>query len=195
DVLAKVKAVPGVATATGVAQADGARVIGTNGKVVTSFGPPRFGRNWTGTSDLIQLRQGPGPAAADEVAVNAALAKAAGSKVGDQVGVLTLQPKKAFTLVGIFGYSGGRDSIGGAMVVDFTEPVAQELMLGARGTYSRIDVTAAKGESATALRDAVRAAVASQYGDQYVVQTGKELQDATVDDFRKGLSFFNDILL
>src|SRR3954447_6215482 len=50
DVLAKVKAVPGVATATGVAQADGARVIGRNGKVLTSFGPPRLGQNWTGTS-------------------------------------------------------------------------------------------------------------------------------------------------
>src|SRR5215212_7460809 len=42
DVLAKVKAVPGVRTATGVATADGARVIGGDGKVVTSFGPPRL---------------------------------------------------------------------------------------------------------------------------------------------------------
>jgi putative ABC transport system permease protein len=191
DVLATVKAVPGVATAKGVAQADGARVIGKNGKVVTSFGPPRFGANWTGTSDIIQLRQGRGPTAAGEIAINASLAKTTGYTVGDQVGVLTLQPKKMFTVVGIFGYSGGRDSIGGATFVDFTEPVAQELMLGAKGMYSSIDVTAAKGESATALRDAVRAAV----GDRYVVKTGKELQASTVDDFRKNLSFFNNILL
>jgi putative ABC transport system permease protein len=191
DVVATVKAVPGVATATGVAQADGARVIGKNGKVVTSFGPPRFGSNWTGTSDLIQLRQGRGPTAAGEIAINASLARTTGYTVGDQVGVLTMQPKKMFTVVGIFGYSGGRDSIGGATFVDFTEPVAQELMLGAKGTYSSINVKAAKGESATALRDAVRAAV----GDRYVVKTGKELQESTVGDFRKSLSFFNNILL
>ncbi|MGC9669933.1 ABC transporter permease [Planosporangium sp. 12N6] len=191
DLVAKVRSAPGVASATGVAAADGARVIGRNGKVVTSFGPPRLGANWTGTSELVQLREGRGPQAADEIAVNAALAKAAGITVGDRVGVLTLQPKKTFTLVGIFGYSGDRDSIGGAMEVDFTEPVAQELMLGAPGTYSSIDVTAASGQSPEKVRDAVRAAV----GDGYVVKTGKQLQDETVGDFRQGLSFFNNILL
>jgi putative ABC transport system permease protein len=189
--VATVAAVPGVRTATGVAQADGARVIGRNGKVVTSFGPPRFGRNWTGTSDLIQLRQGHGPRADNEIAVNAALAKAAGIAVGDRVGVLTLQPKKMFTLVGVYGYSGDRDSIGGSMIVDFTEPVAQQLMLGATGTYSSIEVKAAPGSSPATVRDAVRAAV----GEEYVVKTGAQLQAATVDEFRKNLGFFNNILL
>ena len=103
DLVARVKAVPGVATVTGTAQADGARVIGSNGKVVTTFGPPRLGTNWTGTSDLVQLRQGRGPRSDDEIAVNASLAQAAGIHVGDRVGVLTLEPKKTFTLVGIFG--------------------------------------------------------------------------------------------
>src|SRR6266536_5582297 len=83
DLLATVRAVPGVARATGTAEADGARVIGANGKVVTTFGPPRLGRNWTGTSDLVQLREGRGPRSDDEIAVNAALAKAAGLHVGD----------------------------------------------------------------------------------------------------------------
>jgi putative ABC transport system permease protein len=191
DLVATVRSAPGVAAATGVAQADGARVIGRNGKVVTTVGSPRFGRNWTGTSDLVQLRQGRGPQADNEIVVNAALAKTAGITVGDQVAVLTLQPKKTFTLVGIFGYSGGRDSIGGSMFVAFTEPVAQELMLGAKGTYSGIDVTAAPGQSPARVRDAVRTAL----GDGYVVKTGKQLQDETADNFRKNLGFFNNILL
>ncbi len=140
-VVDRVRAVPGVAKATGSANADGARVIGRNGKVVTTFGPPRLGENWTGESDLRKLREGRGPSADDEIAVNAATAKAAGLHVGDQVGVLTLQPKKTFTLVGIFGYSGDRDSLGGALEVAFTEPVAQQLMLGQTGVYSDIDVT------------------------------------------------------
>src|SRR5262245_23269060 len=76
DVLDKVRAVPGVAKATGTVTADGARIVGANGKVVTTFGPPRLGENWTGESDLLQLRQGRGPSADDEIAVNAATAKA-----------------------------------------------------------------------------------------------------------------------
>lgn len=40
-----VRAVDGVAEATGVVAADGARLIGSNGKVVTSFGR----RSWAGT--------------------------------------------------------------------------------------------------------------------------------------------------
>ncbi len=74
-VLDKVKAVPGVATATGSASADGARVIGRDGKVVTTFGPPRIGENWNGETDLVKLREGRGPTADDEIAINAATAQ------------------------------------------------------------------------------------------------------------------------
>ncbi|MET7396192.1 FtsX-like permease family protein [Dactylosporangium sp. NPDC005572] len=190
--LDKVKAVPGVASATGVAAADGARVVGANGKVVTTFGPPRIGQNWTGTSDLLQLREGRGPTADDEIAVNATTAKAAGIKVGDEVSVLTLQPgTKKFKLVGIFGYSGDRDSLGGALEVSFTTPVAQELMLGQKGVYSSIDVKAAPGVTNEQLRDDIKTAL----GDGFVAKTGKQLQAETVDGFKEGLGFFNNILI
>src|SRR6185295_17833671 len=106
-VVQQVAAVGGVASATGLASADGARVIGADGKVLTSMGPPRLGGNWTGEDGLIQLREGRGPAADDEIVVNAFVAEQAGLHVGDRVGVLTLEPKKTFTLVGVFGYSGG----------------------------------------------------------------------------------------
>ncbi|WP_238013350.1 FtsX-like permease family protein [Dactylosporangium sp. AC04546] len=190
--LAKVKAVPGVASATGMASADGARVVGKNGKVVTTFGPPRIGQNWTGTSELLQLREGRGPAADNEIAVNATTAKAAGIKVGDEVSVLTLQPgTKKFKLVGIFGYSGNRDSLGGALEVSFTTPVAQELMLGQQDVYSSIDVKAAPGVTNEQLRDDIKAAL----GDGFVAKTGKQLQAETVDGFKQGLGFFNNILI
>ena len=47
DVVARTRAVDGVAEATGLVSADGARVIGSDGKVLNSFGPPRLGGNWT----------------------------------------------------------------------------------------------------------------------------------------------------
>ena len=191
DVVERVRSVPGVADATGVASADGARVIGANGKVVTSFGPPRLGLNWTGESQLVQLREGRGPTAPDEIAVNAALAKAAGIRVGDRVGVLTLQPKRTFTLVGIFGYSQGRDTIGGVQTVAFATPVAQELMLGEPNVFTSVEVRAADGVTPEQVRDRVAAAL----GKGYVVKTGTELAAQSSAEFKEALKFFNYVLL
>ncbi|MGC4790444.1 ABC transporter permease [Micromonospora sp. DT178] len=189
--LDKVRAVPGVAEATGIVGVDGARLIGGNGKVVASFGPPQLGENWTGESDLVRLREGRAPQADDEIVINKALAVAGKVKVGDRVGVLTLQPKQEFTIVGVFGYSGGRDSIGGANEIMFTTPVAQRLMLGAPDTFSNISVTAAGGTSDEALRDAVAAAV----GADFEVKTGAQLSEDAAAGMKEALSFFNRILL
>ncbi len=191
NLLDTIKKVDGVAAATGVVSQDGARLIGNNGKVVGTFGAPRLGTNWRGTSNLRELREGRGPTADDEIAINAGLAKSAGVKVGDRVGVLTLQPKQTFTIVGIFGYSGGRDSLGGEQNVAFTTPEAQKLMLGTTDRFSNIDVTAAPGVSDAALRDRVAAAV----GSGYQVKTGQQLADDSAAQLQKGLSFFNYILL
>ena len=38
-----------------VLEVDGARVIGSDGKVVASLGPPRLGVNWTGEDELIDM--------------------------------------------------------------------------------------------------------------------------------------------
>jgi putative ABC transport system permease protein len=187
----QVRSVPGVADATGLVGVDGARVIGSNGKVVGSFGPPRMGVNWTGESGELELRQGRGPTAPDEVAINAGLAEAGKLAVGDRVGVLTLEPKRTFTLVGVFGYSGGRDSLGGLQQVAFTTPVAQQLMLGAPDTFTAIDVKAARGVSDEDLRDRL----AGRLGADVEVKTGEQLAEETSADLKQGLSFFNRILL
>ena len=187
----QVAAVGGVAAATGLASADGARVIGADGKVLTSMGPPRLGGNWTGEDGLVQLRQGRGPRADDEIVVNAYVAKQAGLRVGDRVGVLTRQPKREFTLVGVFGYSGDRDTVGGVQEVMFTEPVAQRLMLGRTGVYSSVSVRAADGVGPDQLRDRIAAAL----GPQYEVKTGEQLADENAAGLQEGLGFFNNILL
>src|SRR5687768_11089378 len=74
DVVAKVAAVPGVASAKGLVVANGARMIGPNGKTVQTFGPPRLGENWTGENSLLRLREGRAPQNANEIVINAALA-------------------------------------------------------------------------------------------------------------------------
>jgi putative ABC transport system permease protein len=187
----KIRAVPGVQKAAPGVFADGARIIGKDGKVVSTFGAPRFGFNWSGEDDLVQLRTGHGPASADEIVIDAALAKTSGYHVGDKIGVLTLEPKKVFTLVGIFGYSGNRDSLGNAQMIGFTMPTAQKLMLGKTDSYTQVDVTAAKGVSDAELRDRIRTAL----GSGFDVKTGKEVSDSQTDQIKEGLSFFNYILL
>jgi putative ABC transport system permease protein len=179
-----IAALPGVRTATGEVLGAGARVIGPDGKVVVSQGPPPFGVNWTGEGGvaLIELRAGRGPTGPDEVAINAQLAKTTGYRVGDRIGILTLQPKRAFTVVGVFGHAGGRDSFGGESRVAFTEPVAQELMLGRAAVYTSISVHARDGVAQNRLRDYIAAAV----GEGYRVRTGEQFakeQAAGITEF------------
>ncbi len=95
DVVATVKAVPGVATATGVAQADGARVIGKNGKVVTSFGPPQLRLELDRHVRPDPAAPGPRTDCRRRDRDQRRPGQGAGYKVGDQVGVLTLQPKRS----------------------------------------------------------------------------------------------------
>ena len=155
ELVQTVAANPKVAEAVGTIYADGARLIGSNGKVVTSFGAPQAGQNWVGENGPLELRSGHEPRADDQIVINAGLAEAARVSVGDRVGVLTREPKREFTIVGIAGYSGGRDSLGGSNEIFFTTPVAQQLMLGERDVYTHVTAQAVEGTSAEQLRDAL----------------------------------------
>ncbi|HLU43998.1 MAG TPA: ABC transporter permease [Natronosporangium sp.] len=191
DIVARVAAVPGVAEAIGVVDVEGARLIGADGKTVPTFGPPQLGTNWLGETELVQLREGRGPQAPDEIAINAGLADAAQVGVGDRVGVLTREPRQEFTVVGIFEYAGGRESIGGAQEVSFTDATAQRLMLGETGMWSAVRVTAESGVDPQRLRDDVAAVL----GDGYQVHTGEELAEKYATGLKEGLRFFTYILL
>ncbi|MBG0567438.1 ABC transporter permease [Actinoplanes aureus] len=186
-----IKNQPGVRSATGRVDTDGARVIGSDGKVLTSFGPPRIGSNWTGTDELMEMRSGRGPESAGEIAMNATTAELAGYQVGDRVAVLTQQPKREFTLVGIWGYTGDRDSISGVQEVAFTTPVAQELMLGEKGVFTSVLVRTADGVTPDELRDRL----APVLGADYEAKTGEQLAEESSASIKEGLGFFNQILL
>lgn len=191
DLVDRLRAVPGVATATGIVSVDGARAIGADGKVVTTTGSSRLGSNWTGENALVRLRAGRAPQTGGEVVVNAALLKAAEVALGDQVGVLTTQPRKTFTIVGVMEYSGGRDSLGGNLEVSFHNSVASSLMLGRPGLFSAVDVKPATGMTAGALQTSIRSAL----GAGFRVQTGADLRAAARADAQADLSIFNSILL
>jgi putative ABC transport system permease protein len=189
--VARVEAVPGVADATGQVFTDGARVVGKNGKVVLSQSP-RFGAGWIGENELIKLREGIGPTSPNDVVISANLAKTTEYKRGDQIGVLTVfAPERKFTVVGIAGYAGGRDSLAGETTVFFSEPVAQELMLGQPDVFSVIDVKVADGTSLTEARDRIATAM----GPGYEVKTGEQLAEESAEGVKTFFRFFNYLLL
>jgi putative ABC transport system permease protein len=187
----KVARADGVDRASGLVLAEGARAIGKDGKVVPGTGGPRYGGTWRGESDLITLRSGHAPRADGEIAVNAGLAEKAGLKVGDRIGVLTNEPRQDFTVAGVFGYSGDRDSIGGEQTVVFSEPVAQRLMLGKAGDFSGVRVDLASGASAAG----VAAALGKDLGADYEVLTGRELAQKASDKSRGILDMMSTMLL
>src|SRR5262249_45980568 len=141
--------IDGVASATPEVVAGGAQLVGSNGKIVGAFGPPQLGGDWSALTGDAQVREGRAPTAAGEIAINAGLAHDAGVHVGQQVKVLTpvLRTPTTYSLVGVFGFSGGRDSYNGASMVAFTLPEAQRVMLAAPGEFSTVDVKAAPGVS------------------------------------------------
>ena len=182
-------------TATGVVIADGARVIGSNGKVVTSFGPPQLRRELDRRERAAaSCARGARRSADDEIVDQ----RGAGQgrrrcRSATQVGVLTaFEPKKQdFTLVGIFGYSGGRDSHRRRPTrSSFTTPVAQQLMLGEPDVFSSIDVQAADGvvRREAARRRRPRALGAGLRGED---RRAAGRRDAAAS-LKEGLSFFNN---
>jgi putative ABC transport system permease protein len=190
-VVARLKDVSGAMSVTGEVSVDGARPVGPDGKVISVQGPPRSGVAWHGEKGLVRLREGRGPTAPNEVAINGGLADRGQYKVGGTIDVLTLEPRQTFRVVGIYGYSNGRATMGGDTQVAFTEPVAQKLMLGATDVYSSVTVTAASGVSRAELRDQV----AKVLGSGYAVRTGDELAAATAADGKAFLDIVRMVLL
>jgi putative ABC transport system permease protein len=189
--VARIEKIDGVRSATGQVSVDGARPVGHDGKVISVQGPPRSGVAWHGETGLVRLWEGRGPKAPNEVAINGGLADRGQFTVGETIDVLTLAPRQSFRIVGIYGYSNGRGSMGGDTQVAFTEPVAQKLMLGASDVYSSVTVTADPGVSKAELKKRVAQAL----GGTYTVRTGDEVASATAADGKAFLEIVRMVLL
>ncbi|GAA1650654.1 FtsX-like permease family protein [Catellatospora bangladeshensis] len=106
---------------------------------------------------LVELREGSWPQAADEVTVTAYTAELARVKRGDslKVYVPVLNEPRTFKVVGVAGYSGGRDSLAGESVVMFQQAYAQETFYGATGRYAGASFAADEGVSDTVLKQRI----------------------------------------
>jgi putative ABC transport system permease protein len=124
--LDRIKALPEVAEVAGQLN-DVAALVGKDGKVVSGNGAPTIAATYMPPPfTAIEVNTGRPPAGPDEIALDAETAKEQGFKVGDRVKVAAGGPIEEFDLVGLATF-GSENSIGGATVIVFDLPTAQQL--------------------------------------------------------------------
>jgi putative ABC transport system permease protein len=187
--LARVRAVPGVAEAAG-----GIFSVGTffdaHGKRLTTGGAPAFvaaevPRRFESFSPIA----GRFPVNAHEVALDQATAERASLKPGEQMQIAGSAPAKRYLIVGIVKFAGSQ-SFGGAGAAILTLPEAQR-MVGEQGQFDQIDVAAQAGVTPAGLRDRIRAVLPRTVE----VRTGEQQAAKQTSDLESNLGFLRTFLL
>ncbi|MFI5041963.1 MAG: ABC transporter permease [Acidimicrobiales bacterium] len=189
SVLATVRSTPGVAAAEGSVGGQVA-VIGADGKALKK-NAPTLAFSWTVNRQLssLSLRSGRGPESSSEVAIDSGTVKDQHWRLGDQITVITNEPPKQYTLVGVTGF-GKADNLAGATLVSFDTPTAQRV-IGKPGYFDQIDVAAAKGTST----DQLLGNIGSRLPKGFEAVSGTSVAQQTANTVEKNLSFFNTFLL
>ncbi len=204
----KLRDVPGAARVDGNVNAFGVFVVSKTGKVVSGFGPPAIGGNWSDAPaghglEGLRIVQGEEPHGPDEVVLDERTADRAGYAVGDKVDIIPstaaavtadgspapptrIQPE----LVGIAGFPSG-GSLNGATYAAFDTPTAQDLFLAGEDAYTDIWVTAADGVSQDELRDDVE----PELPKDVEAVTGDDAADESASDLLEAISFLTTFLL
>jgi putative ABC transport system permease protein len=129
SLLTKVRALPDVAQAAGSVTSDNVKLIGKDGKVISTGGAPALGFSVDPHYQLFnptQLTTGDLPTGPNQVAIDTGTASKQGFKVGDTIGVQAVGPAQHLQITGIAKLS-GVSSIGGATFALFSQPTAQRL--------------------------------------------------------------------
>jgi putative ABC transport system permease protein len=175
--LDRVRALPGVASATGVVSGFTA-LSGKDGRMV--------GEGWATTGANHDARhpiaEGRAPTAGGEVAIDALTAERTGYRVGDTVRLSVSGPVLRATVTGIFTTDDGNVAAGGTLIL-FDTGTAQRLF-AEPGRYNHIDLTAVPATTPEELRQ--RAETLLPYGVQAITaaRLAVEQADRNAGDFR-----------
>lgn len=157
DLLDRVKAVPGVAAASGSAGGMPALAVDASGSPVRPMGGPPLGQSWPTEQRLSTLTvvDGRAPESDGEAAFDVDLASRGGFAVDQQVQVQTPAGPQSFTLVGTFKF-GESNALTGATLVAFTTEEAQRLY-NLEGRFNEISVAVADRSQTEQVRQAIEA--------------------------------------
>jgi putative ABC transport system permease protein len=187
--LATVRSVPGVAAASGGIFSEAA-LLNTHGKRLSTGGAPSFVASVEPKRfESYTPAEGHFPENASEVAIDQGTAKREGLKLGGQLVVAGLAPARRYQIVGIAKFAGSQ-SFGGSGTALLTLGEAQRVMSKV-GRYDTIEVAAASGVSAGALRARIRALLPATIS----VRTGAAEAAKQTSDLESTLGFLRTFLL
>jgi putative ABC transport system permease protein len=187
--LARVRAVPGVAAASGSISSQAA-LLTTGGKRLTSGGapgrvdalqPPRF--------EAFTATQGHLPRTAEEVAIDQASAARNHLRLGQRIVIAGRLPARRYTIAGIAKFAGS-ESFGGTTVA-LLIPSQAQYVAGEPGAYGSINVAASSGIAPEELAARVRAALPMTLK----VRTGAEEAANQTSELEEELGFLRTFLL
>jgi putative ABC transport system permease protein len=147
SVLSRVRALPDVGAAEGSVN-DTARIVGRNGKTVTTHGAPALAFSVDPRNQRfnpLTLVAGAWPSGAGEVAIDSAVAKKQHYQVGDTIGIIARGPEQRYRVSGIAKF-GSVASIGSATMAIFDLQTAQRLF-NKGGRFDIVRVAAKNGVS------------------------------------------------
>ncbi len=187
--LARVRAVPGVAAASGAISSratllktgDERISSGSAPTLVAAVQPPRF--------ESFTAARGHLPAAGDELAIDQATAQRENLRLGEQLVIAGRAPARTYTISGIAKFAGS-ESFGGTSVALLTLAQAQ-YVAGKPGEYDGIDVAASAGVTPEALASRVRAALPATV----TVRTGAQEAANQTANLEEELGFLRTFLL
>ncbi|HXQ00632.1 MAG TPA: ABC transporter permease [Solirubrobacteraceae bacterium] len=187
--LARVRAVPGVAAASGSISTSAA-LLTTSGKRLTSGGafglvdalqPPRF--------EAFTATVGHLPSTAGEVAIDQASAKRNHLTLGQQIVIAGRSPARRYTISGIAKFAGS-ESFGGTTVALLQSSQAQ-YVAGEPGAYDSLNVAASPSVAPQELASRVRAVLPRTL----VVRTGAQEAANQTSELEEKLGFLRTFLL
>jgi putative ABC transport system permease protein len=196
SVLAKVKALPDVQTATGQIfnlndSSDYGKLIGRDGKPLGTSGNPTFAFGLDpgiGKLNPMTLTDGRWAAGPHEIVIDSSSAEQGHFSVGDAIGASVEGPIERYRVVGIAKF-GSVDSLGGATIGIFDTRTAQKL-LGKQG-YDLVAVSARPGVSPAKLVGEIEPLLPASAR----VKTGTEQAKASAKDISEFTSFIQYFLL
>ncbi|HTW09976.1 MAG TPA: ABC transporter permease, partial [Acidimicrobiales bacterium] len=190
DLVARVRRVPGVEAADGVAVGY-AQFLSHKGVPIVTGGEPTIGESFDADPRTSELRivEGRAPGGPHDVVMDAGTAKAYHFGVGQRVRVVLGGGVATFTVSGIAQF-GTADNLAGVTFAAFTLPVAQQAF-DEVGQVDHINIVTSPGAD----KPAVQRAISRVLPPGTEVVTGQTVLDEQTSSINQGLSFFSTALL
>ncbi|NBM20357.1 ABC transporter permease [Streptomyces sp. GC420] len=190
SVLDEVKRVDGVKSAEGTVFSTSVTVVDADKDSLSpTSGAPTIVGNWNDNdARTMKITTGAAPTGGGQIMVDADTADKHGLELGDEIGVITAVGTHRAKVSGIADFTVTNP---GAAIFYLDTTTAQQALVGEKGVYTNVNVTAASGVSDAQLKKDI----AAELGGGYQIQTAKEVSDANSADVQEFMSVMKYAML